>query len=81
MQCVFNTLFHDIVSFSGVSLLVECFIRLPRIFLEKLAFLSYEAFLHKRFPFSPTQLLCFFIDEYLSLIHIAYLELNLEALS
>lgn len=80
MQWVFNTLFHDVVSISGIPLL-WIFIHLPRDFSEKLAFISHKDFPHKMFLLSPANILCFFFDGYLSPIHQAYLESHLEALS
>ncbi len=81
IQWVSNTLFHDVVSFSDVPLLGGCFIQFPRPFMENLTFISHEAFPHKNWPLSPAQILCFFLDGYLSPIHPAYLKSHLEAFS
>ena len=55
MHSVFNTLFHDLVTIKNIPL--YGFFDFPRSYLEKLVFISHDAFPHKRLPLSPPKLL------------------------
>jgi len=55
MEWVFNTLFHDIVSISGVPLLL--IFPFAYVFFQKLTFISHEAFPHKILPLFPAKIL------------------------
>lgn len=76
MHWVFNTLFHDLITISGVPLL--WIFHLPMHLSEKLVFISHKDFPQKNYPLSPAKVLCL-LDPYLPSIQ-AYLLSHLEAL-